>query len=438
VLVEVVPDRRRDPLARGVALAGSLVPSGVVCSASASTGGDVLPSVSSSVISPGSVPVEDSCFPHPPPSRFARPDQTLVCVDRTRGMSGTEAGCAREVTAAGVTVPLRVDRVTDSPGQSGGTLHCTDIEGTALRLSVNGSPVPNTTWETGGWYRFDSVRRSGTGTELAALSGSDVERIDTPEQRAHPPLTDLEEPWLLQAGASTERIAVTVQPRPTDTVAGISAADPESFEIGAVCFEYCDGTDTAVYHREEPDPEDERLLLEHVLEDLTAADGATLITGGADRSPLELLDTRLRATADSKGTVRALEGCFHADLDRVTDRMRVDTLRAVAQQLGLEHSPVRLDSYDIGIDPTAWRTDQDTDDTGLSDVSDPRMTDRDYAHLVELHLDDAGESVALPALSRCLKAYASAELPLLCALGGNEVVDRLGCPRLGDRTPGER
>ncbi|ERH08500.1 MAG: hypothetical protein J07HX64_00241 [halophilic archaeon J07HX64] len=346
-------------------------------------------------------------------------------------MSGTEQRCAREVTTAGVAVPLRVDRVTGGPGQPADTLHCTDIEGTNVRVSADRSLVPDSTWETDGWYRFGDIRRSGTpGIELAAPSGSAVERIDAPEQRAHPPLTDLDDPWLLQFGASTERVAVTVQPRPTDTVEAISADDPESFEIGAVCFAYGDGTDTAVYHREEPDPEDERLLLEHVVDDLTAAEGATLLTGGADRAPLELLDTRLEAAVDGDGAARALDGCFHADLDRVTDSTEVDSLGAVAQ---IEHSPVRLDSYDIGVEPTAWRADWDIDTTALETVSDPRMTDRDYAHLVELHLGETDESVASSALSQCLKAYASAELSLLCALGEADAVDRLGCPRLGAR-----
>jgi hypothetical protein len=354
-------------------------------------------------------------------------------------MSGTEQRCAREVTTAGVAVPLRVDRVTGGPGQPADTLHCTDIEGTNVRVSADRSLVPDPTWETDGWYRFGDIRRSGTpGIELAAPSGSAVERIDAPEQRAHPPLTDLDDPWLLQFGASTERVAVTVQPRPTDTVEAISADDPESFEIGAVCFAYGDGTDTAVYHREESGSEDERLLLEHVVDDLTAAEGATLLTGGADRSPLELLDTRLETAVDGDRATRALDGCFHADLDRVTDRTAVDSLGAVAQQMGIEHSPVRLDSYDIGVEPAAWRADQDIDDTGLTDVSDPRITDRDYAHLVELYLGETDEAVVSPALSRCLKAYASAELSLLCALGERDVVDRLGCPRLGDRAPGER
>ncbi|MFT4945299.1 MAG: hypothetical protein ACI9K3_001246 [Halovenus sp.] len=350
-------------------------------------------------------------------------------------MSETEPRCARAVTAEGVSVPFRVDQITGGSGQPEHTLYCTDIEGTELRVSAHRSLVPDPAWETGEWYQFDDVRRSdSSGAELRVPSGAAVEGTAAPEQKTQPSPTALEDPWLLQLGASKERVAVTVQPRPTGTVAGIRADDPDTFEIGAVCFAHGDG-DTAVYHREEPDHTDEQHLLEHVVRDLTEADGATLLTGGTGQSPLELLGTRLDVAADGdivdEGAAGALEGCFHADLRRVAARMGVDTLGAVAQQLGIEHSPVRLDSYDLGIAPADWRADWDIDDTPLSSVADPQMTDRDYAFLVERYLGDESESEHASEHSRCLKAHASAELSVLGELGADDAVGRLGCPRLG-------
>lgn len=357
-------------------------------------------------------------------------------------MSEPEPTCASAVTAEGVSVPLRVDRVTGESEQPEHTLYCTDIEGTELRVSANRSLVPDPAWETGEWYRFGDARRSdSSGAELRVPSGAAVERIGVPEHQTQPSPADLDDPWLLPVGASNETIAVTVQPRPAGTVAGIRADDPDTFEIGAVCFAHGGDEDTAVYHREEPDHTDEHHLLEHVVRDLTEAEGATLLTGGADRSPLELLDTRLDAAADGDivddGAPGALDGCFHADLRRVADRMGLDTLGTVAQRLGIESSPVRLDSYDLGAEPADWRANWDIDDTPLSGVSDPQMTDRDYAFLVERYLGDEDESVTAPELSRCLKAYASAELSVLRELGTDDAVCGLGCPRLGGRALGQ-
>jgi hypothetical protein len=334
-------------------------------------------------------------------------------------------------------LPLRVDSLgDDTVGPA--TAYCTDIEGTELRVAIQDASTANLARETGEWYRFDGVVRSDSpGAELLCPSGDgSVERIVAPEQQSYPPPADLDDPWLVRLNASNKRVAVTVQPRPTDGMERLRVDEPETFEIGAVCFADCAGSgDTAVYHREEPDTQDEHHLLEHVVRDLSELEGAALVTRG--NSPLGMLHARLALAAEGDiidaGAQRALEGCFHADLTRVVVRAETDTLETAARQVGIETSPVSLDDYDIGSDPADWREDWAMDTVALPDVSDPRMSDRDYATLVERYLGAEGESAELAQLSRCLKRYASADLDLLCALVTEGATDRLGCPQLAGR-----
>jgi hypothetical protein len=348
---------------------------------------------------------------------------------------------SREVTAErSSAIPLRVDHVTDGPAEPMSVVYCTDIEGTELQVVVREPSITDLPREAGEWYRFDGVVRSRSlGTHLLFPSGdSTVERIDAPERRGHPPMAERDAPWLAQLGASDNRIAVTVQPRPTGASKQIRVSDPETFEIGAICFAHCDQSgDATVYHREEPETRDEQLLLEHVVEDLSEAEGATLVTRGSNQPPLGLLYQRLtRASggdAVAAGAEQVLHRCFHATTAGVAARAEVDTLVEAADQLDVEVDTVLLSDYDIGIDPADWREDWEIDSTSLSDVSDPQMTDRDYTALVEQYLGVENESVDSAQLARCLKAYASADLTLLRELVTHGAMDRLGCPQLSDR-----
>jgi hypothetical protein len=350
--------------------------------------------------------------------------------------------CAREIDESRSALSLRVDRVRRDGGNAPGTLYCTDVEGTELRVAVRESPAGDLSWQAGRWYRLDGVVRSTSpGAELLFPSGDgSADRVDAPESRTHPPLADLDDPWLVQLGASDERVAVTVQLRPVDGAATspVRAAAPESFQIGAVCLSHCEEPDATVYHREEPDVRDEHLLLQHVVEDLSEAAGATLVTRGTDRSPLGALRARLDAAAGDgvvdPGAGAVLDGCFHADAGRVAARAAAETLTAAARELGVETDPVRLDDYDIGDDPADWREGWNTDDRPISGPSDPRMTDRDYAALVERYLG-ADDSVAAAALGNCLKAYASADLSLLGDLATDDATGRLACSRPAGRLP---
>jgi hypothetical protein len=241
-------------------------------------------------------------------------------------------------------------------------------------------------------------------------------------------------------GASDERIAVTVQPRPSDGTGSIRVDDPGTFEIGAVCFAYCDRSGKAtIYHREEPGTRDEHLLLEHVVEDLSEAKGATLVTRGSDHAPLEMLYYRLARAAEGDivptGGERVLDDCFHVTPESIAIRTEADTLADAVDQLDIEAGREVLGDYDIGVDPVVWREDWETDAMALSDVSDPRMTDRDYATLVEWYLGAENGPVDSTPLAPCLKAYASRDLGLLCAVVADGTMDHHGCPRISGRLP---
>ncbi len=332
-------------------------------------------------------------------------------------------------------LPLRIDRITSDPRNAGRTLYCTGVDDTELRVEVPDRPADPTV-ETDRWYRFDGVVRSRSpDAELLFPSGEgDVERIDAPERRA-PRSSDPEDPWLIKLGEADDIVVMAVQPRPTDGMEDIRPGDPGSFEVGAVCLAPCDGTDDrAVYHRENPDTHDEHLLLEHVVSDLSENAGMTLVTHGT-RSPIELLHTRIDRAAGggviNAGAERVLDSHFHADLRRATARAGADSLGAVANERDIEAGPVRFSDHNLGVDPADWRDDPPS----TTDTSDPRMTDRDYATLIEWYLDPDDEPAKPGELARCLKAHASRDLPLLRTIATSDAVGRIGCSRLGGRLP---
>ena len=339
-------------------------------------------------------------------------------------------------------VPLQIDHITDDRAEGTSIIHCTDIEGTELRVAVQELSATNLSLETGGWYRFDGVvRPDSLDAQLLFPSGDrSVERIETPERQTPPPPVELDDPWLIQLDASDELIAVTVQPRPSDRTARIRVDDPGTFEIGAVCFAYCDRPGEAtVYHREEPETRDEQLLLEHVVEDLSEAKGATLVTRGNDHAPLDMLFHRLARASGGDvvptGAERVFDDCFHAIPESVGIRTGADTLADLGDHPDTATNHVMLNDHDVEVDPAVWREDREIDATALSDVSDPRMTDRDYATLVEWYLGAEDGPVDPARLASCLKAYASSDLGLLCAAATDGAMDRYGCPRLSGRLP---
>lgn len=339
-------------------------------------------------------------------------------------------------------VPLRIDRVRGDPEAAEQKLYCTDIEGTQLRVGLHQTSSTNQTWQSGRWYRFDGlVPSESLDVELRfPLTSGSVERIEPPESRTYPSPSELEEPTVVQIGASDTVMALAVQPRSTDEFRSVDARDPETFEIGAVCLAPCDGTSqTTVYHREEPATRDEHLLLDHVVEDLSRAAGATLVTPGKGRSSITLLSTRLALAADGDvvdtGAETVLDSCFHATTDHLLVRTQTDSITQAARKSDTETYPVSLDDFETGLSPADWRKDWDSMPEPLSTVSDPHMTERDYLTLVERYLGATDESSETAVLGRCLKAFAGADCDRINGLVTAGVMDHVGCSRLAGRVP---
>jgi|APHM01.1.fsa_nt_gi hypothetical protein len=339
-------------------------------------------------------------------------------------------------------VTLRVDHIEENLPEATDIVYCTDIGGTQLRVAIPEASATDLQLETGQWYRFADVTRarSPEAKLLHPLEDTAIERTDAPEEQIDQPTAADENPWLVQLGTEKAVIAITVQPRPTDGARNISIADPETFEIGAVCFTHCNGTgDTTVYHREESPTEDEHLLLEHVVEDLSEAEETVLITCRNSHKPLELLYQRLRLASEgdiiTSGAEQSLGTCFHAAAGRVANRAGTNTLTELAQQFGIETSPVQISDYDTGLSPTDWRENWAIETTPLSDTSDTRMIDRDYSALLKRYLGAEDESIDTAQLAECLKDYASADLDLLRGLVTEGAVSQLGCRRFGEHRP---
>ena len=338
-------------------------------------------------------------------------------------------------------IPLRVDYITPNPMESQGTLYCTDIEGTQLRVGVQESISADLDHEIDGWYRFDGIVRSQSLRAELRLSGNgSIERIETPEKDTQPLLADLNDPTLIQMDSSAEVIGMTIQPRSASMTASVGATDPEGVEIGAVCLVHCDGTgETTVYHREEAHPQDEHLLLQHVVEKISGVERVTLVTHDHNNSQIEMLYDRVALAAEGEiidsGAERVLDDCFHVTTEQVAIRTGADTVIQAARQMNIDVSSVLLDNYDIGIEQTDWRDDWEALPETLPSASVPRMTDQDYEVLLERYFDDESSSGDSAELARCLKAYASADLELIRGLIAQGVMDRLACSRVAGCVP---
>jgi hypothetical protein len=340
--------------------------------------------------------------------------------------------------AAGTTLRVRVDTIT-AHDEATALLHCTDAAGTMFRLAVADDGTGSTIdWERGQWYRL-------TGIEPAAPTARAEARFSpaTGECRPSSPPADAAAdgssdastlPGLAPLGTFDDRLGVTVTVRPTTEAPRSATSD--SFEITAVCLAAFDrpAKDTVVYHREEADQHDERLLLEHVVADLADADQGLLVGWSDSHSPFATLQARLAALADGDvlpaGAARALDGFHVADLSQLGARHGADDAVATARALGLDADYPQVQGDGLDRSPATWREDWDGG-TPVTELSDPRMYRRDYLTLVDQYLTTtADEDADRAALGTRLKAYASADLPVLQALADHEAAQPVGCRRL--------
>lgn len=339
-------------------------------------------------------------------------------------------------------ITLRVDHLEENLSESACIVYCTDIEKTELRVVIPEVSAVDLQLETGRWYRFDEVVRtkSPEAKLLHPSKDTNIERIDTSEELINQPTATDESQWLVQLGSRKSVIAITVKPRPANKMEGVCIDNPETFEIGGVCFTNCNNSDdTTVYHREESATEDEHLLLEHIVEDLSGAEAPVLLTQENNHKPLELLYQRLRLASEGDivpdGAEQVLEDCFHTDAGRVANRAGTATLGEIAQRFGIETDHIRFNDYKIGLSPADWREDWAIENTSLSSVSDTRMIDRDYSVLAEQYLAPEDKSMAQAQLGQCLKDYVSANIGLLRGLVTKGAVSQLGCRRFGEHLP---
>lgn len=98
--------------------------------------------------------------------------------------------------------------------------------------------------------------------------------------------------------------------------------------------------EATIYHREERKTRDEHLLLGQVVEGLSEAERAMLVTCGSDHAPLEMLYHRLARVPGGSvvptGGERVPNDSFHATQGSVVIWTAVDTLAEAVDEIDIE------------------------------------------------------------------------------------------------------
>ncbi|WP_231852285.1 hypothetical protein [Haloquadratum walsbyi] len=343
---------------------------------------------------------------------------------------------------------FRVDQVVSSEvSKANGMkiLYCTDIERTQTRVAVT-SPSPEDNsfeWQQGQWYEFNQITRSheiqtaGTPAFAITSGNKNCERIeppaiDSPSRSEESIASNMSIPKLSER---SDRIGLAVTVIPASGEQAISPDNPAGYEITAVCIDSFDTpTDPPVYHRAAADSHDERILLEHVVEDLRQTDARTILTWSNTSDSIELLASRHQQLADGNILYRenddVFDGFYYADLSRLGVRHNYTDSIKMAQSLDgdITAEYPRFDPDAIENDPNEWRAEWDLAETPLTDRTDTRLTKQDYRTLLESHF--AGNSTTPDALATCLQSFVSAQLEPLHSISTHNVAAHLGCPRL--------
>ncbi|ERG94719.1 hypothetical protein [Haloquadratum walsbyi] len=343
---------------------------------------------------------------------------------------------------------LRVDHIVPSTASGVNdtmNLYCTDIERTQTRIAITelSSGDDSVEHQQGQWYEFDQITRTH-GVHTAGTPAFSVKSGDKHCTHIEPPTMNspsgsmgatASNMAIPKLSEQSDRIGLTVTAIPTTNEESISPGAPDKYEITAVCIDPFDtSTDPPVYHRAAADTHDERVLLEHVVEDLVETDAETVVTWGNNADPIELLASRHRQLNDGNILYREsadiFGGFYYANLSRLGVRHGYDDIIKMAQSLEVDITAKypRFDTDAIESDPTEWRADWDLTNTPLTDRVDTRLIKRDYRALLESHF--AGDSTTPEALAECLQSFVSAKLGPLQAVSAHEVATQLGCPRL--------
>ena len=349
---------------------------------------------------------------------------------------------------------FRVDRIIPSTMPGGDkmkTLYCTDSERTQTRIAITNPSSEDDSFECqqGQWYEFDEITRihkvqtAGTPAFRIPSAHKHCESIEPPAMNdpsnsnsdSDSEESRTSEMSVPKLSEQSDRIGLMITVVPASGERAISPDAPDEYEITAVCIDSFDtSTDPPVYHRAAADNHDERILLEHVVEDLRQTNAETIITWSDNSDPIELLASRHQQLRDGDILYRESDDLFsefyYADLSRLGVRHGYTDSIEMAQSLDGDVAAEypRFDTDTIESDPTEWRSEWDLTETPLTDRADTRLIKRDYRTLLESHF--AGDSTTPDALATCLQSFVSAQREPLQFISTHDIATHLGCPRL--------
>jgi len=344
---------------------------------------------------------------------------------------------ARDIlTEDTVTLDICVYRIETLPDHDwlAKRIHCTDIEGTHLKLTLfNDDELAGYDFTESGWYRIGPCPTDiyGGSIGIKTRHATTVEPLEEPHQQPHPGF-DGEDTSLIQLGASKGRVGLDIETITTVSEATIEAykdehsgdTNPNHYELVAVGVGYQprqgDPIETEVFLRDEPTPASEFKLIEDVIDYLTQQEATTLLTYGGEWFDIPVFRGRAKASAETAAidpdrvasVQQSLEELYHADLMggvyRVFDGGSLET---TAAQVGHEPRTTYWDVYNHDLDPQAAR--ERFADGPWEDSSDPVFYNKDMLFFGDHYLESVAEppeSLHRRALTQLLYEYTRTDI----------------------------
>lgn len=356
-----------------------------------------------------------------------------------------------------VTLDIRVNCVEVLPDHEwlAKRIHCTDREGTYLKLTLfNDDELADYDFTDSQWYQIGpcptDIYRGSIGIKVRHTT--EVEPLEEPTTQPHPGL-DTEEPALIQLGASKGRVGLDIETITTVSEDTIEAykddnngdTNPDHYELIAVGVGYQprqgDPIETEIFLRDGPTPAAEFQLIENVIDYLHQHGATTLLTYGGNWFDIPVFRGRAETTAeranidsDRVATIQqTLDEFYHADLMQGVYRVfDGGSLEATAAKVGREPPKTYWDIYSHELDPQGAR--KRFEDGPWEDPNDPVFYNKDMLFFGEHYLEssaDSAESVRQRALTQLIHEYTRTDIAPMFHIAADDRFAGLATWQLG-------
>lgn len=364
---------------------------------------------------------------------------------------GRDVRTAHDIVAAarddeyGMTIPIRVDQVEDSPDNEWWeqVLHCSDVLGIHTKVTIfddEDCELTDYTFRAGSWYEFDDVTPDLYGGTIG-MKLKWERQVRPLSDRPEGP-TQVSDETVRRPGDVDGIAALDIETISTVSELELEPPNPDHQEILCTGLGYRSGpgddVETAVLVREGRSAEAELETIEAVVDWLSTREFAVLLTFGGAWFDLPVLVGRAERAAEeidapSRGaSVRsALESFYHADLSTAKNReLGEGSLEDMADHVGSPAPETHFTDFETELEPRNWRGDQwqlmhqDDRVPPSYDLDDPVVFNSDVPSVGEALFDarEVGDGDRAAELRDCLETYTRADIEPLFAIADHETV----------------